>query len=233
MEMQLGETGVNRETAQYTDPLICGLIQTMKPKNCETLSSEENRLISLVRQARSGDRAAFDQLVRLHHERIYRMVFFRSKKQMDAEDLCQEVFVRAFKSLPKLKEESKFTPWLYAIAGNTVRDYYRKRKILSLFQSEPDVEPEQDPDSHEAAQPLSHVLQQEFWAQVEKFSKNLSKWEKEIFFLRFMDQLTISEIVEATGKSASAVKTHLYRGIDKYRKQSGTFAKFMEDRHEQ
>ncbi|MBI9077669.1 MAG: RNA polymerase sigma factor [Desulfatibacillum sp.] len=205
----------------------------MNPLNCETPSSQATRLISLVRQARSGDRAAFDQLVLLHHERIFRMVFFRTRKQMDAEDLCQEVFIRAFKSLPRLKDDSKFVPWLFSIAGNTVKDYYRKKKILSLFQSEPDVQVNEDPDSRQLSQPLDHVLKQEFWSQVEIFSQKLSRWEKEIFFLRFMDQLAIRDIAEATGKSQSAVKTHLYRALEKYRKHSGTFAKFMEDRHEQ
>ena len=226
-------SGISRETDGYTDPQICGLSLPMNPKNCETLSSDESRLISLVRQARSGDRAAFDILVRMHHERIFRMVFFRSKKQMDAEDLCQEVFVRAYKSLSKLRDESKFVPWLYAVAGNTVRDYYRKRKILSLFQSEPEVQPEEKHDVRQSLQPLNHVLKQEFWAQVEDFSRTLSKWEKEIFFLRFMDQLAIMEIVEVTGKSASAVKTHLYRALGKYRKHSGAFAHFLEDSYEQ
>ncbi len=221
-----------REASRCTESPNCGLIMSMNPQDTNTVPSPNTLLVSLVRRARSGDRAAFGQLVEMHHERIFRMVFYRSKKRMDAEDLCQEVFVRAFKSLPKLREEDKFVPWLYSIAGNTVRDYYRKQKVLSIFQSEPDVQIEGKHDMEALPQPLDQVLRQEFWDQVEAFSHKLSKWEKEIFYLRFLDHLAIKDISQATGKSQSAVKTHLYRALGKYRKQSGAFARFVEDRHE-
>jgi len=61
------------------------------------------------------------------------------------------------------------------------------------------------------------LLRREFWDRLKKFAGGLSRWEREIFFLRFLDQLTIREIAEALQKSESAVKTHLYRAVNKFK----------------
>lgn len=192
--------------------------------------SAKSEVDSLVRLARKNDRAAFDRLVEMFSDRIFRMVYYRTHSRMDAEDLTQEVFIRVVTNINGLKDESRFTPWLFSIAANTVRDFHRKRKLLWIFKfrqmqeaGENSVPGAQTPD------PLDNVLKQEFWGQVEIFSKNLSYWEREIFFLRFFDQLGIREIAQATNKSESAVKTHLYRALAKFKKKSGAFARFREE----
>ena len=78
-----------------------------------------------------------------------------------------------------------------------------------------------DPIQHEP-DGLETVLKQEFWKQVEDFSKNLSRWEREVFYLRFLDQLNIREIARIINKSESATKTHLYRAIAKFKRHSAT-----------
>ena len=81
---------------------------------------------SIVIIARNGDRNAFNKLVDLFWGDIFRMVYYRLFSRTDAEDLTQEIFMRAFSKLPKLQETEKFKPWLYSIAVNRVRDFLRK-----------------------------------------------------------------------------------------------------------
>lgn len=151
------------------------------------------------------------------------MVYCRTRSQMDAEDLTQEIFLQAFKNLPSLNALERFRPWLYSIAVNRVRDYHRKKRFLSLFGGTGEEEDFETPDSEVHCNPgaLDHLLKREFWKQIKKLSAQCSHWEREIFFLRFMDQLSIKEIAQVLGKSESAVKTHLYRALKKFREDEG------------
>ena len=67
---------------------------------------------------------------------------------------------------------------------------------------------------------LDHIMRHEFWKQIKLLSNRLSRWEREVFFLRFMDHLNIREIAQVLGKSESTVKTHLYRGLKKFREET-------------
>ena len=87
-----------------------------------------------VEQARNGDRVAFHQLVDKFQPGIYRMIYYRTGSQEDAEDLTQDVFMKAYKNLKGLKTTAVFRSWLYRIAVNRVRDFYRKKQFMSLFQ---------------------------------------------------------------------------------------------------
>lgn len=184
----------------------------------------------LVQKAKNRDQNAFDRLARMHWDRIYRMAFYRTRSREDAEDLAQDVFVKAYKSLPGLKDDSKFGSWLYAVGINTVRDFHRKRKMAAVLRFKLFSQAE-DGHGEKAGppSPLQSVIRRDFWRQVEIVSRDLSRWEREVFFLRFLDQLAIREIAEALNKSESAVKTHLYRAVAKFRKHSPAFLKYREE----
>jgi RNA polymerase sigma factor (sigma-70 family) len=81
-----------------------------------------------VDQAKAGSRAAFEELVALYHEDIFRRAHYRTRSRMDAEDLTQEIFMRA----RRLKSVDRFRGWLYSTALNRVRDFHRKRRFLVL-----------------------------------------------------------------------------------------------------
>ncbi len=70
-------------------------------------------------------------------------------------------------------------------------------------------------------------MRNEFWAQVRMLSKRFSPMEREVFFLRFLDSLSLKEIAQVLNKSESAVKTHLYRAIKKF-KDDDAFSQFLE-----
>ena len=170
-----------------------------------------------VEQARTGDRTAFHRLVDRYQPEIFRMIYYRTRSQMDAEDLTQDVFLQAFKHLGRLKSPAVFRSWLYRIAVNKVRDYYRKKQFRSLFGFS-SVDDENFVETEEVAVPPqadSQMARKAFWEQIQKAMQALSKMEREIFMLRFFDQLSIKEMTAALEKNESTVKTHLYRAMRK------------------
>jgi len=173
----------------------------------------------LAARAGRGERAAFEQLIGRFQAEIFRMVYFRTRSRMDAEDLTQEIFLQAYRHLSRLHDPGRFRSWLYAIATNRVRDFLRRKRFLALFRGGEDNVVEEPPDREPYAVPgsLDRLIQIEFWTQVDRLAAQLSRWEREVFYLRFLDQLSLREIAEILKKSESAVKTHLYRALAKFK----------------
>jgi RNA polymerase sigma-70 factor (ECF subfamily) len=173
----------------------------------------------LAAQALDGNRFAFQQLVSQLEPRIFRMIFYRTRSQQDAEDICQDVFLQAYRSLKKLREPERFASWLFRIAVNRVNDYHRRQKFRSLFSvlHDTDSEDDADPPADRETGTMDAIVRKEFWQKVETMLAQLSKMEKEVFLLRFMDDLGIKEIADVLHKSESTVKTHLYRALGKFK----------------
>jgi RNA polymerase sigma-70 factor (ECF subfamily) len=185
-------------------------------------SGSAEDITALAQRARAGDKRAFEQLLELFHGPIYRLVYYRTRSSMDAEDLTQEIFILAYKNLSKLRESERFRPWLFRIAVNRVRDFNRKKRFLSLFgfSNEEDERDCYDLEADDSPQALEELLKCEFWQHVKRLSDGLSPMEREVFLLRFVDQLGIKEIAGVLKKSESAIKTHLYRALKKFKDDS-------------
>jgi RNA polymerase sigma-70 factor (ECF subfamily) len=184
-----------------------------------------------VEEARKGDHLAFHHLVDRFQPRIYRMIYFRTGSVADAEDLTQDVFLKAFKHLKRLQNTAAFRGWLYRIAVNRVRDYYRKKQFMSLFRMT-----SLDDDAYVETREIStdplaprDLARKEFWQQVSQAMKLLSRMEKEVFMLRFFDQLSLKEITDTLGKHESTVKTHLYRALRKLKHHFAGMEALLED----
>ena len=149
------------------------------------------------------------------------MIYYRLRARMDAEDLTQDVFIRAYRSISRLREPERFRSWLFTIAVNRVNDHLRNKKVRSIFKSSDesgDFYPDAgQPQDHPEA--LEQILKQDFWRQIAKIAKKLSKMEREVFMLRFLDGLNIYDIAQILKKSESTVKTHLYRALTKFKKE--------------
>ncbi len=81
----------------------------------------------LVSEARQGKADAFAELARRYQQRIYRLVFSMTRNHPDSDDLCQEVFLTAFKSLSGFNQRSSFYTWIYRIAVNRSLNFLKKR----------------------------------------------------------------------------------------------------------
>ncbi len=189
---------------------------------------ETEQVNAWVKAAQSGSRKSFERLANIYYGAIFRMAYFRTKSRMDAEDLTQEIFIKAYKGLGRLTDASRFKGWLFQIAVNRIKDFNRRKKFMRLFKSLSNEPSEMHHNQFESACPGPYEIlrRQRFHQESEKFLTRLSKTEKDVFMLRFFDQLHISEVAAALQKSESTVKTHLYRGLAKF-KHDSAFRQFL------
>lgn len=193
----------------------------MSAREAYGIPGAQDERIACVERARAGDRQAFGELIQTFQEDIFRMVYYRTGSDMDAEDLTQEIFIKAFDRLAGLKDPALFRPWLYRIAVNRVNDHHRRKRLRAFFTSGTDADVSEREDlRQEGVDALDHVMKKEFWRQVEMFMQRLSHQEREVFQLRFMDHLGIAEISAVLGKNESTIKTHLYRAVRKFQGES-------------
>jgi RNA polymerase sigma-70 factor (ECF subfamily) len=101
----------------------------------------------LVKSARRGDLAAYDELVRRYQERIYATIYHMTANHEDADDLAQEAFIKAFHALKSFKGGSSFYTWVYRIAVNKTINFLKQRKNRSQMSLDDiDFNAEHDPD---------------------------------------------------------------------------------------
>src|SRR2546422_11404128 len=103
--------------------------------------------IVLVKRARQGELAAYDELVRRYQERIYATVYHMTSNHEDANDLAQEAFIKAFHALKSFKGGSSFYTWVYRIAVNKTINFLKQRKNRAQMSLDDlDFNAEHDPD---------------------------------------------------------------------------------------
>jgi RNA polymerase sigma-70 factor (ECF subfamily) len=121
-----------------------GLMAADPPKVAPPVPPDERKL---VRRAQGGDLAAYDELVRLHQERLYATVYHMTSNHEDANDLTQETFIKAYRALRTFKGGSSFFTWLYRIAVNRTINFLKQRKNRThMSLNDLDFNAEHDPD---------------------------------------------------------------------------------------
>jgi RNA polymerase sigma-70 factor, ECF subfamily len=187
----------------------------MENERDQSETGSKKELVILVLQAVDGDRRAFEALIEMYQGSIFSMVYARTGSRTDSEDLVQEVFLKAYKNIHTLKNAEVFKAWLYQIAVNLVKDFYRKKKFTTLFglleKESGDEYPSSDPGG------FDQLASKQFWSNFNIFLKGLPRQQQEVFRLRFIDHLNIQEIAQVLGRSESAVKTHLYRALERFK----------------
>jgi RNA polymerase sigma-70 factor (ECF subfamily) len=186
----------------------------------------------LVEQARKGEKNAFRQLVELYKVKIYRLAYDLTGNGMDAEDLSQDVFLKAYRSLDKFRGDAKFGTWLYRITVNTCLDH-RSKKSLSMIT--PITITQHEDDSSPLEQAGSSILPDRaaeaslIQNNIERALEQLTPREKTVFMLRHYHDLPLKEIAETLDISLGSVKTLLFRAIRRlqnelsmYREELGT-----------
>jgi RNA polymerase sigma-70 factor, ECF subfamily len=169
----------------------------------------------------------FELLVGLHQRGIYRLLLGLTRDPDAAETLTQECFLKAFQNRNGFRGEASVKTWLTRIAINLAYDHRRSRRVQfwkRLFQRTPElasasrdgapadsIEPllEAMPDQHSSAE--QQLLAREHLAAVWKAVGRLSNQQRNVFLLRFVEEMSLDEIAEAIGVSVPSVKTHLRR----------------------
>jgi RNA polymerase sigma-70 factor (ECF subfamily) len=158
---------------------------------------EEN----LVQQAVCGDQQAFALLYEANFDRIYRYVYLKIGDKAEAEDMTQQVFLHALRSITTYKwQGTPFTAWLFRIAHNQVVDHLRRKArrpiTIEINETIPTTggDPEYTTEKVLDMERLSHAIQR------------LTKAQREVISLRFAGGLSIDEVAKAMGKRPGAIK---------------------------
>ncbi|MBK6938909.1 MAG: sigma-70 family RNA polymerase sigma factor [Planctomycetes bacterium] len=99
--------------------------------------------LELVAAARAGTSQAFTDLVRRHGSRVWGLLWSRTRRRADVEDLTQETFLRAYRQLPTLQHADRFAGWLLSIAARTWSDWHRAKARNDVGLEALEVEPQQ------------------------------------------------------------------------------------------
>jgi RNA polymerase sigma-70 factor, ECF subfamily len=160
--------------------------------------------------------ADFDEVVRLYRPRIFRFLMASLNDRDAAETLTQDCFLKAYNARHQFRGDSSLGTWLTRIALNLVRDHLRSRRMRFWQRTRDtalDIVDIGDWVPDGASSPEETCLRQErvreIWQSVEK----LSRQQRTVFLLRFVDEMELSEIAETTGMNTSTVKSHLYRAL--------------------
>ncbi len=167
---------------------------------------------NLVHRAQQRDMEAFGQLYENYFDKIYRYVVLKIGNKTEAEDMTQQVFVNALKSISSFKWRGlPFSAWLFRIAHNQVVDYFRKKarqattpldKVQVISDSNPQLAVERKLDIE----------------QLKLATKGLTKAQQEVISLRFAGELPIAQVAKVMGKSQGAVKALQHSAIVALRK---------------
>ncbi len=166
------------------------------------MSSEEN----LVRQAVDGNQQAFTRLYDEHFDKVYRYMRFRVSNQAEAEDLTQEVFLKALQAIGSYKwRDVPFASWLFRIAHNQVIDHFRK-------QSKQKKAPLEEAAAVSMEDPVAMAEQKSEIEELTSAVKELPSAQQEVISLRFIAGLPIAEVARTLGKSEGTVKALQFNG---------------------
>jgi RNA polymerase sigma-70 factor (ECF subfamily) len=168
----------------------------------------------LIDRVRSGDQDAFAELVSLYRERIHRLVYGLLRDRDEAEDVTQEVFIKAFYRISSYKGQSAFYTWLYRVAVNAATDWRKKwwkRKGLSL--SESPTGPEGLPDERARPERLAHG--RELGRHLEDALEKLPEKYRTILVLREFEGLSYEEIGRVLSLRKGTVESRLFRARER------------------
>lgn len=181
----------------------------------------------LVRAAKGGDLAAFEELTSRHERQIYSLAYRILQNPHDAEDVTQQAFLSAVEHLARFREEASFATWLYRIATFAALKVIRKRKGLVTVSLEEATEPRDDYDSIPHPEyiadwkqsPEQLVEQNETKRLLDDALAKLDEKHRLVFVLRDVEGLSVSETAAALELTESNVKMRLLRARLQLREQ--------------
>ena len=166
-------------------------------------------------RCRNGDAAAFGELVAKYRNKVYSTLYNLVRNEQDAWDLAQESFLKAWRNLPRFREESSFFTWVYRIATNIGLDALRRKKIEGGVEFDDAVAPHLVETSaptapHPERAPHERLRDAEIRARIEEALALLSAEHRAVVVLREIEGLSYEEIAEAAGCSVGTVMSRLF-----------------------
>jgi RNA polymerase sigma-70 factor (ECF subfamily) len=166
----------------------------------------------LIQAAVHGDQAAWEALMRVHQEPLFRFAYLMCGDPDEADDIAQEAFIRAYRALERFDLSRPLRPWLLSIAANLARNRFRSlgrrlNALRSLGQSRP-----------AQAERVEETGERRWQAQrLRQAVERLGEKDRQIIYLRYFLELSTEEVAAAAGIPAGTVKSRLHRAIGRLR----------------
>ena len=169
----------------------------------------------LISECIAGNEVAIEMLVRQYETGVFRLALSVVGDQAEANEITQETFIAALRSLPSYQEKKSFKAWLYTIALNQSRSHLRKQKVLerlrttlnTIFQIE----------TQKQASPEESVIENEKEAEVWKTLNQLDEPFRMVVVLRYFHELSIAEISEILSITEGTIHSRLHTARERLR----------------
>ena len=181
---------------------------------------------ALIRSAQTGDRDAFEELVRRYDQDVLRLALQITRRPEDAHDLYQEAFLKVYRNLDRFRFECSFYTWLYRVVTNVCLDHLRRRSSRPEDQAPESPSPNSPADEDffdRQAHPAPHsnperaLLGKELGSRIAQAMERLSARERIVFELKHFQGLRLRVIGEMLGTTEETVKNSLFRATRKLR----------------
>lgn len=179
---------------------MCSLIIEMQPEPFDT---------DIINQVVKGDHNAYATLVERYQNYVFTIVLRYVKSREDAEEVAQDVFVKAYRSLADFKGNSKFSTWLYTITTTSCITFLRKKKLD--VQSLDDEHVFDRADTIDSGVSANQIEQKSKVNMVNEAIKMLNPDDAEIITLFYKGEQTLEEIAQILRKETNTVKVQLHR----------------------
>ncbi len=173
-----------------------------------------------VARAQAGDSEAFEHLVRRHQRGVYAFCRRLTGSHDEADDIAQEAFVRAYRSMDRFRGESRFGTWLRQIALNLVRSRARRKRRFPLVSLDPDTLPSDAATGTAPGQPggdLDPLRSRLLRATV----CELPEKQRRTLVLKIYEEMTHAEVARLMGCTIGTVKANLFHALRRLRRQLG------------
>ncbi|GHB79527.1 RNA polymerase sigma factor [Persicitalea jodogahamensis] len=167
---------------------------------------------TLIKRIQAGDRHAFRWLIKSNERLVYGVIWKIVRNGPDAEDICQEAFLKVYEKLGTFNHESKLSTWIVKIAYNQALSHLRKRDIL---QDTADIQDEalgENLTSFSEETPANYLEEKELKAVVHEAIEKLPLPYRTLIDLFHIQEMSYAELVEISGFPEGTVKSYLYRG---------------------
>lgn len=195
--------------------VMCNKVKERKKTQVTATAGTHNQpeIVRLVEEAAGGNFDAFGKLYSIYLDQIYRYVFFQVNDKMTAEDITEEVFVKAWKAIGSCKgKEKTFSSWLYRIAHNHLINTLRSMKRLASIEKEnfgdiidPKIEVEAEIECQELLEKISYLPEN----------------QRQVIILKFVEGLDNREIGKIMGKNEGAIRVSQMRALATLRDKLG------------
>lgn len=196
------------------EAVMTGLNTTEYSANVESAALDPADSALVVR-CQSGDHRAFEPLVTRYRGKVYAMIVNMTGNDADAWDLAQDVFLKAWKALPRFEARSSFYTWIYRIAHNVTYDWLRKKKIQPGTEFDdtlatPQIAAGAITVPHDDFSPDTKLANRELGITIQEALDQLSPEHRAVILLKEVDGFSYQEIADTLSITLGTVMSRLF-----------------------